>query len=355
MSKVVEFEARASVERRAREWLIRMDGDEPLSEAEIQALREWTRRSVLHREELQRICKFWRKANVLAELAVCLESATERRRNNRGRWVAGVGLAASAVFAVVVIGWWYLQRLDGRFNGSYQTFVGQQKSITLSDGSSVQMNTDSLVQVVYSGDSRTIRLLKGEALFSVMPDRNRPFEVYVADSVVRAVGTAFAVHLDGSKVDVTVTKGVVDVAEVSQALTSDAPPTTIHHKAVKDGASSSGLERLKAGEMIRVGDGADHVEVQQLAEAELQRKMAWQEGYLAFSGEPLSEVVEQVNRYSPATLELGDPKLASVAIGGRFRIGDLDAVLDVLETNFGIQAHRIDEHTIRLESGDRSH
>ena len=83
--------------------------------------------------------------------------------------------------------------------------------------------------------------------------------------------------------------------------------------------------------------------------------MAWQEGYLAFSGEPLSEVVEQVNRYSPATLELGDPKLASVAIGGRFRIGDLDAVLDVLETNFGIQAHRVDEHTIRLESGRGTH
>jgi transmembrane sensor len=69
----------------------------------------------------------------------------------------------------------------------------------------------------------------------------------------------------------------------------------------------------------------------------------------------LSEVVEQVNRYSPATLELGDPKLASVAIGGRFRIGDLDAVLDVLETNFGIRAHRIDEHTIRLESGHPAH
>ncbi len=356
MSNVVEFEARTSVERQAREWLIRMDGDEPLSEAEIQALREWTRRSVLHREELQRICKFWRKANVLAELAVCLESATQRRRNNRGRWVAGVALAASAVFAAVIVGWWYLQRLDGRFNGSYQTLVGQQKSITLSDGSSIQMNTDSQVEVVYSGDSRTIRLLKGEALFSVMPDRNRAFEVYVADSVVRAVGTAFAVHLDGSKVDVTVTKGVVDVAEVGHALTTSDAPMPIHPKAIKDDASRSGsLERLKAGEMIRVGGGADHVEVQQLAEAELQRKMAWQEGYLAFSGEPLSEVVEQVNRYSPATLELGDPTLASVAIGGRFRIGDLDAVLDVLESNFGIRANRIDEHTIRLESGHPVH
>jgi ferric-dicitrate binding protein FerR (iron transport regulator) len=63
----------------------------------------------------------------------------------------------------------------------------------------------------------------------------------------------------------------------------------------------------------------------------------------------LSEVVKQVNRYSPVTLELVDPKLASIAVGGRFRIGNLDAVLDALQTNFGILAVRIDEHEIRLE------
>ena len=71
-----------------------------------------------------------------------------------------------------------------------------------------------------------------------------------------------------------------------------------------------------------------------------------------FWGESLSEAVEQ-NRYSPVVLEIGDAELASVAIGGRFRIGDLDAVLDVLETNFGIRAQRLDEHLIRLESGRR--
>src|SRR5215472_3374109 len=98
--------------------------------------------------------------------------------------------------------------------------------------------------------------------------------------------------------------------------------------------------------MTSVGSGSDPIGVKQLTEPEMQRKMAWQEGYLAFSGEPLSEVIEQVNRYSPVTLEIGDSELASVAIGGRFRIGDLDAVLDVLQTNFGIQARRVDEHSI---------
>ena len=87
--------------------------------------------------------------------------------------------------------------MDGTVNRRYETVIGQQKSIALSDGSSIQMNTDSQVQVAYSSGARAIHLLKGEALFSVMPDPKRPFEVYAAESVVRAVGTAFAVHLRG--------------------------------------------------------------------------------------------------------------------------------------------------------------
>jgi transmembrane sensor len=351
VNNVVEFEARTSVERQAREWLVRMDGDEPLTEAEIEALREWMHRSALHREELQRICKFWRQANVLSELSVPAKSVAEKRSPRAGHWPRTVAIAASALLVSVMLTWWGLQGSDWTTNGTYRTGIGQQKSIELSDGSSIRLNTDSVVEVDYSKDSRTIRLLQGEALFSVVHETNRAFEVYAADSVVRAVGTAFAVHLDDGKVDVTVTKGVVDVGEVSNQLAE--APRTKRVKADSWNSRSSSLGRLKAGQMSSVASDSDHMEVHQLAEPELQRKMAWQEGYLAFSGEPLSEVVEQMNRYSPVTLEIGDPQLAAVAIGGRFRIGDLDAVLDVLETNFGIQAHRVDGRSIRLESARR--
>jgi transmembrane sensor len=347
VNNVVEFEARTSIERQAREWLVRMDGDEPLTQAEIEALREWMQRSVLHREELTRICKFWRQANVLSGLSGPPASVAEKPNPRGGHWPRTTAIAASALLVWVIVTWWGLQGSNWTTNGSYRTAIGEQKSIALSDGSSIRLNTDSVVEVEYSKDSRTIRLLQGEALFSVVHDPNRAFEVYAADSVVRAVGTAFAVHLDGSKVDVTVTKGVVDVAEVSPQ------PAAAPRKQLEGNPRRSSLGQLKAGEVTSVGGGSDHMEVQRLAESELQRKMAWQEGYLAFSGEPLSQVIEQVNRYSPMVLELGDPKLASVAIGGRFRIGDLDAVLDALETNFGIQVHRVDEHSIRLESAGR--
>ena len=165
-----------------------------------------------------------------------------------------------------------------------------------------------------------------------------------ADSVVRAVGTAFAVHLEGSRVEVTVTKGAVGVAETVsvQAEFSRVPTEPV--------PATRSLARVKAGETTRFGGGSDQIEVHHLDEPDLQRRMAWQEGYLAFSGEPLSEVVEQVNRYSTVQLEVEDPKVASIGIGGRFRIGDLDGVLDVLHTNFGIHAQQVDEHRIRLEA-----
>ena len=341
MGNVVEFGARTSIERQAQEWLIRMDGDEPLNTSEREALREWMNRSAVHREELIRIARFWNQANVLAEL----ESFARERGRRRMHRTASVALAASALLASLILVGWGLQRLRSADNGAYTTAVGQQKTISLSDGSSIRLNTDSQVRVMYRDDSRDIRLLRGEALFSVMPSPNRPFEVYAADSVVRAVGTAFAVHLEGSKVDVTVTKGAVDVAEATSVETEVSRAPTGPVPAIRR------LARMKASETTHLGGGgSDHFEVHHLAEPELERRMAWQEGYLSFSGEPLSEVVEQVNRYSIVQLEVEDPKVAAVAIGGRFRIGDLDGILDVLHTNFGILAQQVSEHSIRLES-----
>ena len=342
MGNIVEFGGRTSIERQAQEWLIRMDGDEPLNASEKESFRGWMNRSPAHREELIRIARFWNQANVLTELAASLEPLAQERRSRLMRRVAPIALAASALLASFVLIGWGLQRLKGADNDTYATAIGQQKTISLSDSSSIQLNTDSRVQVMYSESSRGVRLLRGEALFSVTPSPNRPFEVYAAESVVRAVGTAFAVHLEGTKVDVTVTKGAVDVAETASVQTesSRAP--------IKSVLAMRSLARVRAGEATRFS-GGDHIEVQHLAEPELQRRMAWQVGYLAFSGEPLSEVVEQVNRYSTVQLEVEDPKVAMIAIGGRFRLGDLNGVLDVLHTNFGIQARRVNEHNMRLE------
>lgn len=341
MAHIVEFEALAAIERQACEWLIRLDGDRPLNDTEIQALREWMSRSPLHREKFTHIYRFWTQANVLIQLAVPLEPAIQARRRPARRLILAV---ASAIFASLLLTWGSLQQRHGVTNGTYGTAIGQQQTITLPDGSAVQLNTDSQVQVSYSGTRRGIRLLRGEALFSVVTDKSRPFDVYVADSVIRAVGTAFAVRLEDGIVDLTVTKGVVAVAEARSAL------TVASGGLLESGPPRTNVAQVNAGQTTSFASGANHINVHRLTALELQRRLAWQEGYLVFFGEPLSEVIRQLNRYSPISLRVDDPRLAAIAIGGRFRVGDLDSILAALHTRFAIDSHQLNQRTIRLES-----
>jgi transmembrane sensor len=344
MSNVLEFEARVTVERQAREWLIRLDGDRPLTKAEHEELRQWMDHHPSHREELKRIASFWHQANVLTELAVPLNQVAERHTISRTRKAPLLLAVVCALLTVMALGIWRLQHSYDAVNGVYSTAIGQQQTITLTDGSVIRLNTNSRLQVDYSETSRNIRLLHGEALFSVTRNLKSPFDVYAADTMVRAVGTAFSIHVAGSEVAVTVTKGTVDVAQFATG------PDTGAANAFESERATRRLGTLKAGQTTTLRASTASINVQQLPEPELARRMAWQEGYLEFSGESLSEVVAQVNRYSQVQLEIADPKLASIAVGGRFRIGDLDAVLDVLRANFGIQSVRVDAHNINLKS-----
>lgn len=340
MSKVLEFEARASVESQARVWLVRLDADEPLSNEERAALRAWMTSHPSHRAELIRLSKFWRQANVLTELAVPIEHASRARRMWRELKMPALAIAATAALALVAVLVWRPDQNVGKHNGIYGTAIGQQHRIDLPDGSSIALNTDSQVQVSYGDRIRKIHLLRGEALFTVAHDSSRPFEVRAAEGVVRAVGTAFSVRVEDMRVSVTVTTGVVDVARTDK----DAP--TQGDSIVEEVHT---LGRLKAGQMTTFGNEGS-IAVRQLDQPELRRQVSWQEGYLEFSGEPLSEVVAQMNRYSPVTLRIADPQLADLAIGGRFRVGDLQAVLEVLSSNFGVESRRVDDRTIRLEA-----
>jgi transmembrane sensor len=328
MGDVVTFSDPAVIEVQAREWLIRLDSDTPLNDKESEALREWLARSPAHRAELKRLSQFWSSANVLTELAVPVKRRTPVFR------VARLSLAAAFAIAVVALGSWWGLGLRSITGGSFGTAIGQQQLLTLKDGSTVRLNTDSQVQVNYRENMRQIRLLRGEALFTVARDAKRPFEVHTPNGVVRAVGTAFSVHVDGNETSVAVTHGKVDI------ITAE------------EGVAPAKLGSLMAGEVTTFHGSLPSVEpeiqIQHLSEDELQRRLAWHEGYLVFAGEPLSEVVKEVNRYSPTRLEVADARLASMTIGGRFKVGDLDAVLDALRGS-GIHATPAAEGSIRLE------
>ena len=330
------------INREAIRWVVRMDSGEPLSAAEKKALREWAGRSVLHRNALLRFEKFWSEADVLALLKTSPEYEVSHRTGRSGAILLATGTVILAAAVLIYAG---IRALGGTEPLTYETAVGEQRTVQLSDGSILQLNTNSRAQVAYSNHLRRIRLLRGEALFSVTADAQRVFEVFVADRIVRALGTAFVIRVDGSAVEVMVAEGTVDVADVASGWSGT------DGRWGKVNPRTGRLGQLRAGEVGDFNAGSGHMEVHTLAEAEVQRRMAWREGSLVFSDEPLSVVVAELNRYATTTLEIGDPKLASLKISGRFRIGDRDGVFEMLRREFGIRVRNVEGEDIRLEVG----
>jgi transmembrane sensor len=220
---------------------------------------------------------------------------------------------------------------------SYVTAIGGQKTFTLADGSVVTLNTNSQIDVDMRGQSRDIHLVRGEAFFDVVHDKTRPFTVYADQYVVRDIGTAFAVHLlDKCLVNVRVTKGSVEIAARTR-------------KGKVSGQSKS-LGVIEAGRDVVFGQKIEHSAV--VSDAELGRKLAWRQGQLIYSGQPLAEVLADIGRYSDIEIELADPALGTLPVGGAFSVNQTEAIFAALENNFGVHAEWINARHVRLTSAD---
>jgi len=204
------------------------------------------------------------------------------------------------------------------FEQDYKTAVGEVTSVSLIDGSTLQLNTDSEVLVRFSASRRRIELLRGEVYFDVAKDASRPFEVTVGDDMVTAIGTAFSIDMGESLLDrrsvheVIVTHGRVRVNSSNRQL-----PLYLEH----------GQKAVARDDSFEVSNQVD-----------APSNLAWREGMVVFHGESLTEVVRELNRYTPLKFRLVDAQLNSISVGGFFKTGDLDQLLAVLESNFSVSS-----------------
>lgn len=369
MEKKSAHPDRRVIEQEALGWLIRLDGDEPLDKQELDDLRKWLGQSPAHRAELNSLNNFWSN-NILTELVVPLEKhkpQTNLLKLLHGRSWSLVGAASTVVVCVLAfaINMWLSDDPVKDTNGIYLTAVGQQKSITLADGSMVQLNTDSRIAVTYSDLYRNIKLLQGEAHFVVAGNSGHPFRVYAGVGLVEAVGTAFTVFMKENSVNVLVTEGQVELSALDIARSEAFPPVTPKAEIHVDFAPhSNGQPRnlgiLKAGESFTLDmeDGAesgmeklrDAREV--ISDDELYRRQSWRDGLLVFSGEPLEQVIREISRYTTISIEIADPDLRQIQIGGRFRVGDIDNMFSALETNFGLRVEQFDHDRVQLKAAE---
>jgi transmembrane sensor len=360
MDNIYTFDQRKNIQAEARRWLIKLDADAEPSSKDITELREWVSRGPLHRQELLRVSAFWDDANILTELSIPLHS---KPRQKHRPWFSGLfaqprGAVYAGTFAVLCLLAVFilplLQSTDMTItNGLYVSAIGELQEQTLADGSTVTLNTDSQIQVDYTHEVRKIRLLRGEAHFTVASNAHWPFEVYAGKGMVRAVGTAFAVHLVSDEIQVIVSQGRVELAALVEQSSNNgnatAEPVTrtqlkkIGSLAMGQSASFSNLDFV-----AQRADSQLSSKIHTLTEQELARQLSWREGYLVFAGDTLAHVVAEVNRYQPTQVKIVDPALRELRIGGRFKVGELEAMLDVLESGFDLQVTRLDDQSIQL-------
>jgi len=383
MDKVYDFPDRATIEQEAAEWLVRLDSEKMLEEGELQQLREWMRRSPAHRDELTSFGEFWSKQSLVA-LPISLEAlyyAAEPNQENSAQasWYGKFGLAAVAATLVIGVGLSLMVGSGGlldRFNPSepaselYLTAVGQQKTISLVDGSTVYLNTNSQLKVDFDSDYRNILLLQGEAHFEVAKQAERPFRVYAGRGRIQAVGTAFTVHIrDSDKVDVMVTEGSVALAALVEGVETalpdaDSVPVNLELMdeqvyELREYAFSGTVDELgflEAGQAstIIVAQKKQENEppvldnVEQVDEQELERLGSWRSGLLIFAGNSLEEVVEEISRYTTLTIEIVDPELKAIRIGGRFSVSSTRELFDALEANFDLKVKKMDYNRVQI-------
>ena len=348
-------------EQVAAAWLARRDAG-PWTAQDQQALEAWLAESTAHRVALLRLQSAWAEAGRLQALAAGLPDGEIPRRDQWADWKGGgahapaaapadavrhvdarvpdlralafaprpaapraarwpAQVALVAVVAVVAgLGWGGWQ-LGGRHQASHASALGQVREVALADGSRATLSSDSRLDVRFDRGERHVALLRGEAFFDVAHDPGRPFVVEADGHRAVAVGTHYAVRRDADTLRVVVTEGRVRLESAPGPDGRTAPAAL-----------------LPAGSLATAGRNGVLVRTLPLAEA--QRYLEWRDGFLAFEDVPLATAAGEFNRFNTRRLELADPAVAQLRIGGNFRWSNLDGFVGLLEQGFPVRAER---------------
>ncbi len=325
-------DAARTLAEQAAEWDVRLRSAD-CTAAEREAFAAWCAQDPAHAraiDELQSGLQALRRAYPSNPRLRAMRDQASGLRPPRRYWPIAAGIAAAALVTAAVGGW--LPDANGSGGGSlatmelsrrapsvFQTAVGEQSTVTLSDGSQVVLNTHSRLVVNFTPERREVTLVAGQALFEVAKNHARPFVVRAGSRQVTALGTAFDVRLDGRQVRVTLIEGKVSVAPSRGALA--ALPL-----AARELAPGQQLVALGVSPVVKV------------AAADVAVETSWRSGTLVFNDTPLGEAVAEINRYTTTPIRVADPELGSLRINGRFRTSDPDDFLSAVVAYFPVEA-----------------
>ena len=304
---------RSRADQEAADWFARLN-TLSISTRSLEEFQAW-RRNPENDAAYERIEGLWASTGELAndtDIRREVRAALARGPRRSRPWTPGIlrarvgyGLAALAAAIVLVVIW--ANRPAGE---TYATGLGEQRLVSLADGSRVRLDTDTEVMVRLKDAERRIELVRGQAFFDVAHDPQRPFLVRAHDTEVRALGTRFDVRREGQAVAVTLVEGSVEVTGTGNRAWRLAPG-----------------QRLEAQDGQAAGPQA----------VDLDAATSWTDGRLIFRARPLSQAVAEVNRYSRRKVVVEAAHLQSVPISGVFDVGDTQAFVAAVSNLFELE------------------
>jgi transmembrane sensor len=327
----------SAIEAEAARWFVRLS-DRPVRRATETEFDAWFAQSPEHRNcylRCERAAASGRELGGHPQLRADLEYCARLAAAPRAAWFEGVrrfswagplGAGFAALLVLVAAGVTY-RSVTARPPEIYRTLVGERRSITLADRSTVTLNTDSEIAVSMNGKVRRVDLKRGEAFFVVAHDASRPFEVWAAGGVARAVGTQFGVELMRNQVTVSVLEGTVVVEPRS------APGLPGARDEAGDARDAAGAKRLVANQAASYPAGgaiAEHP-------ADVRRIDAWRAGKLVFDDVPLGDAMAEFNRYTSQKVTVGSPDIAQLRVSGVLDAGDVDSLRVLLRESLSLQ------------------
>jgi transmembrane sensor len=267
----------------------------------------------------------------------------------RSRKPWAFALAASVMVALLAVGF----DIDSH-RGVYTTGLGEERSLTLADGSVIELNAESRLRVSYQTDTREVELLSGEALFKVVYNPSRPFVVESGAAIIRDLGTVFDVYRKPRGTTVTVVEGQVAVGPATAPLPHPNTPQRSGGASMSSSAAAPRSNRSGQGADIAVsasGSETGHEEILLSAgeqvtvlpklmlppiHVDVDAATAWSHRKLVFDSAPLREVVRSFNRYNARPIVIEDPTLEDFRVIGVFSSTDPISLIRFLSAQPGI-------------------
>lgn len=306
----------------AADWLIDSRTSEGWGEQQHKSLQGWLAKSPANRVAFWRLEAAWDRTDRLAALRPSMRRVASTTATSKYYTLFKIAAAVVVLSAIASFGLFYLYKPVER---TFATATGERQIIKLADGSSIELNTDTVLKIYNGRSSRTVALEKGEAFFQVKHDANHPFRVTVGSHVITDLGTIFEVRKGAADLKVSLLEGSARI-ETTPSMPKQSGAT------------------LNPGDVAIAT--ADTLTVTKESLDKLANEFAWRRGLLIFNNTPLAEVVAELNRYNATKLVIADAQTARVEIGGTFPANNTEAFTRVAHELLGLNVERRGNQTV---------